>query len=131
MACPLLPSGLEARALAADRWCRCHRSLTTMVPGYGGTVMPPILSKPSNAARTAVVFITTGALIDVWSAIWWTYLNRHAEEHSEAGGYFCYGFLLTGLVLLVVGLAIGHISRNARRAELPPESPREPTAQPA
>jgi hypothetical protein len=41
--------------------------------------MPPILSRPSNAARTAVLFITVGALTDVWSGIWWMYLIRHSE----------------------------------------------------
>jgi hypothetical protein len=45
--------------------------------------------------------------------------------------YVCYGFLLTGLVFLIVGLAIGHISRNARKAELPSDAPNDKTAQPA
>src|SRR5262249_40433971 len=74
---------------------------------------------------------TTGALIVVWSAIWWTYLSNHADTTTDGVWYVCYGFLLSGLVLLVVGLAIGQISRNARKAELPPDAPNERTAQPA
>lgn len=80
----------------------------------------PILSNPSFAARTAVIYITTGALIDVWSGIWLWYLrNTHSEMHTS--WYWCYGFLFTGLTLILIGCAIGRIGRSARNAELPPE----------
>jgi hypothetical protein len=90
----------------------------------------PILSKPSGAARTAVMYITAGALIDVWSIIYWAYLNHHAPEHGDAPYYWVYGFFLTGVVLLVIGLALGRIGRAARHAELPPELPDGQTAEP-
>jgi RsiW-degrading membrane proteinase PrsW (M82 family) len=79
----------------------------------------PLLSKPSNAAKAAVKFITIGALIAVWSGIWFYYMNKHSPS-SDLAWYFCLGFMLTGLVLLVIGLAIGQIGRAARNAELPP-----------
>lgn len=79
-----------------------------------------ILSKPSSAARTSIIYITIGALTDVWSAIWYAYLRSYPPP-SDATWYWCYGFLLTGLVLLIIGLAIGRIGRSARHAELPPE----------
>jgi hypothetical protein len=95
--------------------------------------MPPILSKPSNAARMAVIYITVGALLVVWTAIWWLYLSRH--EGSDSLFYWCYGFFFTGLVLMVIGITIGRIGRSgrsARHAELPPEvSKNERTAEPA
>jgi hypothetical protein len=78
-----------------------------------------ILSKPSGAARTSITYITAGALIDVWTVIYWVYLNRHPEGHSDASYYWVYGFFFTGLVLLVIGLALGRIGRAARHAELP------------
>jgi len=80
----------------------------------------PILSNPSFAARTAVIYITTGALIDVWSGIWLWYLR---DNHSafDTRWYWCYGFLFTGLTLMLIGCAIGRIGRSARNAELPPE----------
>jgi hypothetical protein len=59
-------------------------------------------------------------LIDVWSVIWYAYLARNPPLHDYTW-FFCYGFLLTGLTLLVIGLAIGRIGRSARHAELPPE----------
>jgi hypothetical protein len=83
----------------------------------------PILTKPSSAARTALIYITLGALIIVWSCIWWVYLRnsvRNGEEVRQVTWYYCYGFLLTGLTLLVIGLALGRIGRAARHAELPP-----------
>jgi len=81
--------------------------------------MPPILSKPSSAAPTSLFYITLGALMTVWSAIWYFYLNRTGSESN--GLYFvCTGFLVTGLVLLTIGMLIGPMGRFARKAELPP-----------
>ncbi len=80
-----------------------------------------LFTRPSGAARTAVLYITLGALIDVWSVIYWIYLSRHPEGHTDAAYYWVYGFFFSGLVLLVIGLALGRIGRSARHAELPPE----------
>jgi hypothetical protein len=79
-----------------------------------------ILSKPSSAASIAVIYVTVGALIDVWSGIWYAYL-RHAPPENDFTWYWCCGFLLTGLTLFTIGLGIGRIGRSARHAELPPE----------
>lgn len=80
----------------------------------------PIMSQPSSAARTSLIYITIGALADIWSGIWYIYLRQNPPEHN-ALWYFCYGFLLTGLTLVVIGFGIGRIGRSARHAELPPE----------
>ena len=66
------------------------------------------------------MYITLGALTIVWSGIWYAWL-RHAPPHDEFTFYWCYGFMLTGLTLLAIGLAIGRIGRAARHAELPPK----------
>jgi len=79
-----------------------------------------ILSKPSASAHMAVIYVTVGALTDVWSGIWYAYLTNNPPERNSTW-YWCYGFLLTGLALFVIGLAIGRIGRSARHAELPPE----------
>ena len=81
--------------------------------------MPPILSKPSSSAPTSLFYITVGALMTVWSAIWYFYLSRSGSE-NQVVYYLCTGFLVTGLVLLTIGFLIGPLSRHARKAELPP-----------
>jgi RsiW-degrading membrane proteinase PrsW (M82 family) len=81
----------------------------------------PMLSKPSPAARLSVMYITIGALIDVWSGIWFWYMSNHPPE-NEAMHYWCWGFLFTGATLLAIGLALGKIGRAAQHAELPPEA---------
>jgi hypothetical protein len=90
----------------------------------------PFLSKPSGAARMSIMYVTAGALIDVWSIIYWVYLNRHPDGHTDVTYYWVYGFFFSGLVLLVIGLALGRIGRAAQHAELPPEAPLEPTGGP-
>ncbi len=81
--------------------------------------MPPILSKPSGAAPAALSYITLGALMTVWSAIWYSWLRNHSSDH-QGQYYVCMGFLATGLVLLAIGFTLGPISRWSRHAELPP-----------
>ncbi len=81
--------------------------------------MPPILSKPSSAAPTSLFYITVGALMTVWSGIWFFYLSRNESDHKFVH-YLCTGFLVTGLVLLAIGMLIGPMGRHARKAELPP-----------
>jgi hypothetical protein len=74
----------------------------------------------------AIIYITLGALIDVWSGIWYFYLRNNPPQDNTSY-YFCTGFLLTGLVLIVIGLALGPIGRSARQAEHHPEIlPEEP-----
>jgi hypothetical protein len=80
----------------------------------------PILSKPSSPAHMSLIYITVGALTEVWSGIWYFYMKAYPPA-DVASWYWCYGFLLTGLALLIIGLAIGQISRAARHAELPPQ----------
>jgi len=77
------------------------------------------LTRPSSAAFTSLIYITIGALMDVWSGIWWYYMTRGHGPDNVAMWYVCYGFLLTGAVLIVIGFAVGRIGRSARKAEVP------------
>jgi hypothetical protein len=89
--------------------------------------VPPILSKPSFAVRAAVTYITLGAVMVVWTVVWYLYLNRHGG--TDLAYFADYGFFFTGLVLIVIGITIGRIGRSARHAELPSEvNPQGPTA---
>jgi hypothetical protein len=80
----------------------------------------PLLSQPSSAAKTSLAYITIGSLVLVWTAVWYWYLHTNPEGVAPRTWYFCYGLLATGGVLLIIGLAVGQIGRQARHAELPP-----------
>ena len=79
----------------------------------------PLMSRPASTTYASLTYITLGALTDVWSGVWFWYLREYAPA-SRLPFFFCYGFLLTGLVLLVIGLGMGQLGRAARSAELPP-----------
>lgn len=69
----------------------------------------------------AVVYITVGAIMDVWTILWFDYMRRHGTA-SDGPYYWCYGFFFTGLTLIIIGLALGRIGRAARHAESPPDT---------
>ena len=73
-------------------------------------------SPPSPPVRAAVGYITVGALTEVRSRVWYLYLRSHPPARGVLW-YYCYGLLLTGLVLLGIGLAAGRIGLSPRRAE--------------
>ena len=71
-------------------------------------------TKTSGSARTAVLYITLGAVMDVWTVLWYVWINRHGTQND--GPYFwCYGFFLTGLTLVIIGLALGRIGQAVAR----------------
>jgi hypothetical protein len=78
------------------------------------------MSQPSQAARTSLAYITIGSLVMVWTAIWYWYLRANPEGVLLRTWYICTGLFISGVVLLVIGLAVGQIGRSARHAELPP-----------
>jgi hypothetical protein len=85
----------------------------------GGPIMA-LMTKPSFAPQTALVYVTVGTLTGVWSGLWYWYMTKH-PPNLDSTWYWCYGFLLTGLALVIIGLTVGRIGRSARHAELPPE----------
>jgi hypothetical protein len=76
-----------------------------------------VISNIASATRAALLYITVGSLMIVWSAIYWFYGSAHLQ--NDAWRYWCTGFFLSGITLLVIGLAVGWIGRSARQAEQP------------
>jgi hypothetical protein len=74
----------------------------------------PILNKLSGAVPTALIYITAGTLIDVWTIV--SLVFNPPDTHT--GYFWAIGFLMTGLALLVIGLLYGQFGRAARTAEL-------------
>jgi hypothetical protein len=78
----------------------------------------PLLSQPAFGPKLSIGLILGGSLIDIWTLVWRVTLGPDTLSGSERFWYL--GFLLTGAILLIVGLMIGQIGRAARKAELPP-----------
>jgi hypothetical protein len=77
-----------------------------------------IFTNITSATRAALLYITVGSVMIVWSTIYYFYLHNHPPQ-GDASWYWCAGFLLTGCALLLIGLAVGWIGRSARQAEQP------------
>jgi len=80
----------------------------------------PMMTKPSFGPRVAIAYITTGALMGVWVAVWYFFFTRYESESPRYELFLLTGLFLTGLTLVVIGLFLGHIGQQARRAEMPP-----------
>jgi hypothetical protein len=78
------------------------------------------MTKQSITAKIAIMYLTAGALILVWSAVWFCYQRNHGAD-SALWEYVCYGCLLTGGVITSIGLALGGITWATRPAQTPPE----------
>jgi hypothetical protein len=77
----------------------------------------PILTQPAFGPKAALAYVTTGMLIDVWTLVW--YFTRDFDL-SRTQQFWVVGLVLTGLTFIVLGLFLGPLGRQARRAELPP-----------
>jgi hypothetical protein len=75
----------------------------------------------TTAGRAALTYITIGALTVIWSGIWYAYLINNPP--AETAYYWCTGFLMTGLTMVFIGLALGKINRSAQQADQPVEVP--------
>jgi hypothetical protein len=81
----------------------------------------PLLSQPAFGPRTAIIYITLGSLIDVWTGVW--YFTFARDDHgniSRNTWFWLAGLFLTGITLIVIGILLGEIGRSARKAEMPP-----------
>jgi len=77
----------------------------------------PMLTQPAFGPRVALAYVTGGALIDVWTVVWY-YTRDHQLSNTQ--WFWVAGFFLTGLTFVILGLVLGPLGRAARRAELPP-----------
>ncbi|HEX3147711.1 MAG TPA: hypothetical protein VHR66_06480 [Gemmataceae bacterium] len=82
----------------------------------------PLLSKPAFGPRTAIIYITVGSLVDVWTAVWYFVYAR--DDHgaiSRNTWFWLVGLFLSGLTVIAIGFFLGRIGQAARKAELPPK----------
>ncbi len=77
----------------------------------------PMLSHPAFGPRTALAYVTGGALLDVWTLVW--YFTRDTEL-TRTQWFWVAGLFLTGVTFVFLGLILGPLGRAARQAEMPP-----------
>jgi hypothetical protein len=75
-------------------------------------------TKQATSATTSLIYITSGSLISVWMIIYYLYLRSHGG--SDTAYLYVSGFFFSGVVLLLIGLAVGRIGHAARPAETAP-----------
>jgi len=78
-----------------------------------------MLTHPSFGPKAALTYVTIGALLDVWTGVWY-FAFRPDGQLSSTATFWVWGLFLTGLTLMFIGLALGPLGRSARQAELPP-----------
>ncbi len=79
-----------------------------------------IYNQASSKSRTALIYITAGALLVIWTLVWYVYLHNNPPE-TKSVHYLCGGFLMTGLALMVIGFGLGQMGRAARPTATPVE----------
>ena len=79
-----------------------------------------LLSHPAFGPRVALIYVTVGALIDVWTAVYYFAFVRGRLDENSNTWFWVVGLLLTGMTLIALGLVLGPLGRAARKAELPP-----------
>ena len=72
-----------------------------------------------TAARTALIYVTLGALLVIWTGIWYFYLYNNPPETASVY-YWCSGLLISGLALIFIGCALGRIDQAAQLAAAAP-----------
>ena len=77
-----------------------------------------LLTQPAFGPRAALSYITIGALLDVWTAVW--YFAFGQGPLSNITWFWLIGLFMTGLTFVTIGVLLGTIGRSARKAELPP-----------
>jgi hypothetical protein len=75
-------------------------------------------TKQAAAAKTSLAYLTIGALTVVWTVIWYMYLKNNGATQNTY--LWVYGFLATGVVLVLIGAGVGQIGRSAMPAETAP-----------
>ena len=75
-----------------------------------------ILNKLTGAFPTAIVYITVGVLMTVWTSVWLVFHPGIPKDEY----FWPVGLLISGIAILCIGLFLGSIGRAAKKAEMPP-----------
>jgi len=86
----------------------------------------PISTPPSSAPGTSLAYITIGGIMVVLAGTSYFFFDA---SNSRLVGYIRTSFLVLGILSMLIGFAVGHIGRAARKSELPPREGTNPLVQ--
>jgi hypothetical protein len=69
----------------------------------------------AKKAKLAVSYITFGMLMIVWSVIWLVYLTVPSDVKGSV--YIASGIILSGIAVVLIGMRLGDIGKEANRDE--------------
>jgi hypothetical protein len=69
----------------------------------------------AKKAKLAVSYVTCGMLMIVWSLIWLVYLTVPSDVSGSV--YIATGIILSGVAVVLIGLRLGDIGKEANRDE--------------
>ena len=75
------------------------------------------LRSRSQSASGAILYVTIGALLMIWSILWYLFFLMPDANAPRWHTFACVGTILSGLAILVIGLLFGLIGHNAKAAD--------------
>jgi hypothetical protein len=69
----------------------------------------------AKKAKLAVSYITCGTLMVVWALIWLLYLTVPSDVRGSV--YIATGIILSGIAVVLIGMRLGDIGKEANRDE--------------
>lgn len=71
----------------------------------------------SRSAAHAILYVTVGTLIMIWSILWYALYLRPDPNPSTSQVFLTLGVILSGLAITVIGILFGLIGRSAKAAD--------------
>lgn len=75
--------------------------------------------QPSRSTQLSIMYITVGVLLTIWSSVWYYFLRNSEYPAANWRYYVCIGLLFSGIAVLIIGLLLGRIGREAQHADVP------------
>jgi len=69
----------------------------------------------AKKAKLALSYVTCGTLMVAWSLIWLVYLTIPSDVRGSV--YIATGIILSGIAVVLIGLKLGDIGKEANRDE--------------